>query len=164
LEEIISEHQEGAGKSEETPVIGKAEPGSPEITEEHITGSVLLCKGTNLSGKRCRLRALADGYCFAHSPALENKRKEARLKGGSNSARAVRIQKLLPSRLGPVNEMLGNILKELYEHKMDARTAQAIASVSRALVTVLTAGELEERIKVLEEKKEDPLNVAARSD
>jgi hypothetical protein len=58
----------------------------------------------------------------------------------------------MPSRLAPVNTMLEGVLKDLQDQKMDARTAQAIASVARALVTVFSTGEMEGRLRQLEAK------------
>ena len=126
--------------------------GTPLILRAVTPGT--LCKSLKRNGEPCRTLALSDGYCFAHSPALEAKRREGRLKGGAGSAKVARLQKLMPPRLGPVNTMLENILKELYDHKMDARTAQAIAAVARTLVTVFTTGEMEGRLLKLEAKEE----------
>src|SRR2546428_530953 len=40
------------------------------------------CRATRRDGQPCRVRALEDGYCFAHSPKLAAKRKAAHAAGG----------------------------------------------------------------------------------
>jgi len=115
-----------------------------------MRGSKQLCSATNRDGSACHGMALADGFCFSHSPALREKRMAARSKGGQHSAKSARLQKMMPPRLVPVFLLLETVLKELYDRQIDARTAQAIASVSRSLVFVFTAGELEERVRALE--------------
>jgi hypothetical protein len=126
--------------------------------------ALILCKGIKKDGSPCTVRALEDGYCFAHSPSLEDKRKEASKKGGTNSSKVERLNRLVASRFGPVSNTLESVLEELKSNKMDPKTAQAIANVSRVLITVLTLGDLEERVRVLEEKREEFLNVAQESD
>jgi hypothetical protein len=131
--------------------------------KEETPAEVKLCKGTKKNGGPCTVKASADGYCFAHSPALAEKRKEAREKGGFNSSKAARLEKL-SSRFSPVSALLENVLKELSEKKIDPRTAQAIASVSKALVSVMNAGELEERLRLLEMGSEENPDVFAQQD
>ena len=95
---------------------------------------------------------MEDGYCFSHSPALEKKRLEARAKGGKNSARAARLRGLVPPRLMPVYDILESALEEVHGGKLESKQAQAMASLARAMVAVLTSGELEERVRGLEDR------------
>jgi hypothetical protein len=132
LSQILHERQE------------KIEAGVPEARSP--------CRGTKKNGEPCRLLAISGGWCFAHSPALAEKRRAAYAAGGSASSVVARLKKLAPSRLGPVTAMLEDVLEGLNSGKKDARTAQAIATVSRALVAVITAGETEDRLRLLEEK------------
>jgi hypothetical protein len=125
---------------------------SPEGAREPQAKETRLCKSTKKNGEPCTLSALSGGLCFIHSPAFTEKRKAGRLKGGVNSSKAARLQRLMPSRFGRVNNMLESVLQELYSKKIDTRTAQAIANVSRALVAVMSECETEERLCRMEEK------------
>ena len=120
-----------------------------------------ICQATKKNGEPCNMKALSDGCCFAHSPALAEKRKEASKRGGAHSAKVERIKKLLPSRFAPVSAMLEDVLEGLKSNKMDARTALAIANVSRVLVAVMNTGELEERLSLIEGKERNQ-NVAEK--
>ena len=63
-----------------------------------------LCKAASAGGKPCRAKAIRGDYCFAHSPELADKRKEARKLGGENKSKRKRLAKMMPSRLGSVLE------------------------------------------------------------
>jgi hypothetical protein len=138
--------------------------GAQQDSPEELNDDAKTCKGIKKDGEHCMVQALEDGYCFAHSPALTEKRKEASKRGGVNSSKAERLKRLTVSRFTPVSDMLQSVLEELNAKKMDPKTAQAIANVSRVLITVLTSGELDERVRVLEEKREEFTDVAEESD
>ena len=112
------------------------------------------CRNLARNGQPCRGYALEDGYCFSHSPALEKKRFEARAKGGRNSSRTARLIGLVPPRLVPVYDKLETALIEVHSGKLDSKQATAMATIARAMVSVLTIGELEERLRNLEVKTE----------
>ncbi len=112
-----------------------------------------LCNSKKVNGETCGGNAGPDGFCFAHSPALASKHAEVSKIGGRNKSNAIRAQKLMPSRLVPVFVMMEGVLADIYNGKItDYKKAQTIAQVARALVAIFTAGELEERIRALEEK------------
>jgi hypothetical protein len=89
-------------------------------------------------------------WCFAHDPALREKREQARSKGGRNRATARRAQKFLPSTLAPILDQLTVAMDQTFAGAMDAKTAHALAALSRAIVAVVEHGTLEERIAALE--------------
>ena len=122
--------------------------------QEDSTENNRLCRSPARDGSPCKARALQDGYCFSHSPALAVKRTAARSKGGSNSAKSVRLRALVPPRLIPVFDKLEAALTEIYEGKLSPSQGSAMAAVSRAMVAVLTSGELEERVRDIESKLE----------
>jgi hypothetical protein len=157
-EKALEEDEEGS-KLEKMDTMHPVENEKPQVKvkadEEKASGEPDICKGIKKDGEPCTVQALEDGYCFAHSPVLEEKRKEAREKGGFNSSKAARLEKLMSSRFAPVSALLENVLQELNSKKMDPRTALAIASVSKALVSVMSTGELEERLRILEEEKDN---------
>lgn len=110
------------------------------------------CKKITRKGEPCRGLALEDGYCFSHSPELEKKRLEARARGGKNSARAARLKKLVPPRLIPVFYKLEQALTQVHNGKIESKQATAMAALARAMVAVLTSGELEDRVRSIEDK------------
>jgi hypothetical protein len=120
------------------------------------TESKRLCLSKKKSGEPCRAKALADGYCFIHSPAMAEKRRAARVRGGKNSAKAVRLEKLCPQRLESVYGALGRAMVDVARGDLDPRIVASMAAAARAMVAVITAGEIEDRIRHLEEKGSTP--------
>ena len=112
------------------------------------------CRSLTRNGEPCRGYALEDGYCFSHSPALEKKRLEAKARGGRNSSRVARLRGLVPPRLMSVYDRLETALVEVHSGKLESKQATAKAAIARAMVAVLTSGELEERLRSLETKVE----------
>ena len=56
----------------------------------------------------------------------------------------------MPSELKPIFDLLLRSLIETYNGQLEPRRAQAMSSLAGALVKVMTAGELEERVRELE--------------
>ena len=104
------------------------------------------CASTRRDGEPCTAKAGALGYCIGHAPGA----LEARRKGGRKASRAERAGKLLPARLQPVVSLLEDALGEVHRGELEPRAASAMASLAGALVRIITAGELEERLRVLE--------------
>jgi hypothetical protein len=124
-----------------------------EAQPKAIPSDAKRCAGTRKDGAPCGALALGpSGYCYTHDPERTEQRAEARRRGGRNSAKVVRLRGFLPSRLVPVYEALEAALSEVHDGELDARRANAMASLARAMATVLTAGELEERVRTLEER------------
>ena len=76
----------------------------------------------------------------------------ARRKGGRATSRAERAAKLLPARLQPVVALLENAMGEVHRGELELRAVSAMASLAGALVRTITAGELEERLRALEDR------------
>ncbi len=109
------------------------------------------CTATRRDGAQCSAQSLpGEPMCFAHSPAMAEARTAARRRGGSNSAKVVRLRGLVPPRLLPVFDRLERALADVLSGDLDPKQAQAAASVARAMVSVLSSGELEERLRRLE--------------
>lgn len=89
-------------------------------------------------------------YCWAHAASTEEQRREARVRGGQNSAKSARLSKLMPAHMAPVFERLSLALEEVHIGALDPRQASAMAAIARAMVTVLQHGEVEERLRQLE--------------
>jgi hypothetical protein len=111
------------------------------------------CAATRRDGQACTAGVVGNGrWCFAHDPALQGKREQARRRGGENRATSRRLQKLLPARLVPVFAQLAVALAETHAGTLDYKQAQAMAAVARAMAAVLQVGELEARVRELEER------------
>ena len=74
------------------------------------------------------------------------------MKGGKNSARATRLRGLVPPRLMPVYDRLEKALEEVHGGEIESKQATAMAALARAMVAVLTSGELEERLREVESR------------
>ena len=106
------------------------------------------CVSTRQDGAPCTAQAGASGYCIGHAPGAQ----DARRKGGHAKSRAERAGKLLPARLQPMVSLLEDALGEVHRGELDPRAASAMASLAGALVRAMTAGELEERLRALEDR------------
>src|SRR5215211_4898893 len=93
--------------------------------------------------------------CWAHDDTKQAARDAARKKGGHRSAALARIHRLVPPRLVSVYEQLEQALGEVHDGKLSASQAVAMASLARAMVSVLTAGELEERLRAVEAQAQE---------
>ena len=106
------------------------------------------CVSTRRDGLPCTAQAGTSGYCIGHDPGAV----EARRNGGHAKSRAARAGKLLPARLQPMVSLLEDALGEVHRGELDPRAASAMASLAGALGRTITAGELEERLRVLEDR------------
>jgi hypothetical protein len=86
-------------------------------------------------------------WCFAHAPASA----QWRAKGGHNRSNVARAEAALPPRLKQVEGVLSNTLAQVYRGTMEPRQATAVAAVASAIVRVLQAGDLEQRLIALEQ-------------
>ena len=111
------------------------------------------CEAVRRDGRPCETRIVGNSsFCFGHDPALREKRLAASRKGGENKATSRRLSKLMPARLLPVFEQLEAALGEVHAGGLDPKAAGAMAALARAMAAVLAAGELEQRLRALEER------------
>ena len=106
------------------------------------------CVSTRRDRAPFTAQAGASGYCIGHDPGA----MEARRKGSHAKSRAKRTAKLLPARLQPKVSLLEDPLGGVHRGELDPQAASAMASVAGALVRAMTAGELEERLRALEDR------------
>jgi hypothetical protein len=118
-----------------------------------VKANLVPCPATRRDGQPCRGIANKSGFCMAHDPALAEKRREAARLGGKGKARIARLGKLVPPRLVPVYDHLEEALGQVHKGELDPRVATAMAALAGAMVRVLTSGELEERVRRLEERQ-----------
>lgn len=117
----------------------------PARTEAH-------CRATRTDGLPCQSTILtSSGLCGAHEPSLAVRRASARRRGGRNSRKIRRMRSLVPPRLVDVYEQLELALTAVHAGELPPPRAAAMANLARAMVTVLQAGELEERVRTIEE-------------
>jgi hypothetical protein len=97
------------------------------------------------------VRAIAGSdFCFAHDPEKAIEREAARLRGGQNRSNVRRLRGLMPPRLVGVFDTLETALEQVHAGDLEPKQAQAMASLARAMVAVLSAGEMEERMRQIE--------------
>ena len=106
------------------------------------------CPAVRKDGKPCTAKGVVAGYCIGHAPSAQ----EARRKGGRGTSRVARVMKLAPTALRPVFERLRDALVEVHLGELDPKVATAMASLAGSMVRVLTAGEMEERLRILEDR------------
>lgn len=109
------------------------------------------CVDVRRDGSPCQARALpGSDRCWAHDPELAEKRRTARRTGGLNSSGPSRVRRMLPSRLAGILGALEDALDEVHKGTLAPPKAQAMASLARAICAVFSGGELEERLRKLE--------------
>jgi len=116
-----------------------------------------ICQATRADGQRCTVRALADGFCFSHSPSTEDKRREARSQGGQNKGTPARADRLLPRDLRPVMGALIRALTEVHDGTITPQQGSAMSAIAASIIKVMGVVELEARISQIEhDLAEDP--------
>lgn len=111
------------------------------------------CTATTKAGARCSIRrVMADGLCFYHSPLAAAQRMSASSAGGVGRGSTKRALKTLPPKLRTVAEKLHKAFEQACDDTLTSETAHLIAPLANALVKVLQAGEMEERMRRVEEQ------------
>ena len=87
--------------------------------------------------------------CVWHDEELSQRRAEWSKKGGAGRSALARARRDLPKTLADVAPVLYRTLTALESGDMEPQRATAMAAVSRALVAVAEAADLEERVAVL---------------
>ena len=108
------------------------------------------CTGTTRAGAPCAAQAWRDGLCRWHHPDLEAERADWRRRGGEGRANLRRAAKRLPKDLLDVRDGLLRALAAVEAGDLEPGRANAIAGLSRAVVAVHQAADLEARIAALE--------------
>lgn len=114
-------------------------------------GSAPKCLGLRSDGSPCGSPIIGEsGYCFAHDPERIEEATKARRRGGKASSAIERTRRLAPASLRDVYSTLEAALGEVHDGHLAPQRAQAMASLARAMISVVTAGEVEERVRSLE--------------
>lgn len=111
------------------------------------------CLSTKADGSPCLAQPIrADGYCWWHSPALEQLRQEKRAQGGSNRSNKARAKKALPAEPMTAEEIrsyLGVVFKGVISGKIEPGVGTASATIARALLDVAKVAEVEDQVAQL---------------
>lgn len=108
-----------------------------------------MCQATRADGRPCTARALESGCCFAHDPALQERRRAAYAQGGRNKATIARAQRAMPPTLRPVLDHLYTALEEVHAGTLEPRQASALASLAGAIAKLHEVAELDARLEAL---------------
>jgi hypothetical protein len=106
------------------------------------------CRATLRSGEQCRGRALTNGLCWAHDPAVS----KDQAKGGRARSNAARSIKAMPAKLQPVASLLTTAMARTFQGHMDPRQATALAALAGAYIRVVESGEFELKVRELEQR------------
>jgi hypothetical protein len=122
----------------------------PAATSRATSQNRLRCSAIRHDTQPCLAPALPDTTpprCVFHSPQAQ----EGRRKGGRATRTAERAYKMLPSRLEPVMAGLEKAFAEIAGGAPAFKRANALATLARAMIACVQAGELEDRMRQLEE-------------
>lgn len=112
------------------------------------------CSATRSDGNPCQGAARRGSqWCFAHDPALAERRQRGAVKGGEGKRTAVRARKQFRgSSLAPadIHGLLSGALVKVADGEMEPGVGTALATMARALVSVQEAAVLLERVEELE--------------
>jgi len=111
------------------------------------------CQAIARSGSPCGSAPLVgSSWCYIHSPDSAEARRESSRRGGHARSNRARARASLPDPLSPADlqNILGGVLRDLVGGRLDPGVATAAATVSRALVALRQAVELEARLAELE--------------
>jgi hypothetical protein len=114
---------------------------------------MVTCRATRRDGRPCTAAAGESGYCFGHDPGRAEAHKRGRSAGGQGRSTVRRALRILPGDMRGLLHALSQAFEETHDGEMEPRIAQALASLSSAVVRVYSAGELALRVKALEARE-----------
>lgn len=126
----------------------------PSIVPGHKAGEQ--CHGIKQDGGRCRSTTTSiRGYCFSHDPTISDERKQQVRTRGAHTPRArgarSRARELVPSRLLPAVDRMEKAMVDVEEGRLAPARGQAMASMMNSLVKAFQAGEVEARLREMEQ-------------
>jgi hypothetical protein len=116
------------------------------------------CAHKKANGEHCRANALTDDrFCFFHSPAKAQERRQARSAGGVSRSqkRAVLPPDTEARRLqGPTDvcDLLGDTINQVRCGQIDPRIATAVGYLAGTLLRGMEHGHLDDRLTRIEAK------------
>ena len=117
------------------------------------------CPFLKKDGTPCQAKPTRSGHCVAHDPALEQKRQQARQRGGAHKSRLLRMQQLMPPDLQTLDEVLSQAIAGVFRGNMAPAQGSSISALVSAKcklrelsLRIMEQTELTNRIKKLEER------------
>jgi hypothetical protein len=113
------------------------------------------CVFVKRDGSQCRATALPGAtLCLFHHPDHARRRAAARRRGGISRSRPRTLPEDAPDlplkTAGEVAAALGSTINAVRRGQLDARIANSIGVLAGVLLKALSAGDLEERVALLE--------------
>lgn len=113
------------------------------------------CSATTHAGTRCPNRVMpGKTQCFTHDPDTIERRRYGSREGGKGKSNERRAYKKIPSDIRSTLTVLFDTLEGVRNGSIAPAQAQAIASLSRAIVSAWEAGSVEAKLRELEAKFE----------
>jgi len=116
---------------------------------------VARCTAQTKDGRPCSAQAWRNGLCRWHAPELAEERRAWRAKGGARRSNKARARKGLAGEalmMPEVSGLLSRAMRKVEAGTMEPGVATAMATLARALVATVEAGDVEERLAELEER------------
>ena len=133
------------------------------------------CEHKKPNGQRCKAFALTDDhFCFSHSPAKTQQRRQAQSAGGSSRSQKVAVlppgteARRLQSPTD-VCDLLGDTINQVRCGLIDSRIATTVGYLAGTLLRGLEHGQLDDRLTRIEVKlgvstrRETTPNASAKS-
>jgi len=119
------------------------------------------CRATRADGAACSGTARADGYCFAHSPELAERRAAGRRAGGKERSRKAVVlpagtADLALQTVADVVKMLATTINEVRRGQLDAKVGNCLGVLAGVLLRALAGDEVERRLLALEIAAQKP--------
>lgn len=108
------------------------------------------CAATRRDGWPCRGAPLAGGLCFAHDPALADRRDAARRKGGAHRATAHRLNANMPPTVAGITDTVLTALDATARGDLAPARGQAVASLARAALAAHEQWDVCDRLDAVE--------------
>jgi hypothetical protein len=110
------------------------------------------CAHVHPSGRACGGFAIGGSqFCFAHTPRQDQKRSEARRRGGQAGRLATLPESNVSVRsLGDVLALVELTINDVRAGRVDVRIANAIGVLSNVAARVIQQSDLEARLEALE--------------
>lgn len=116
------------------------------------------CHGKTKNGQPCKMPGVNGGrFCFSHSPATRAQQAAARKRGGQNRSRHAGDPATIPveiKSLDDAGKLLAYVVQELLIMDNGVPRARALLQAYELSLKSIEIGELEERIKALEQMQQ----------
>lgn len=117
------------------------------------------CQGKTKLGQPCKMAPISGGqFCFSHSPTTRAKQAAARKRGGRNRSRHAGNPSTIPTEIKSLDDagnLLNYVIQELLIMDNGVVRNRVLLQAYELCLKSIEIGELEERIKALEQKRDN---------